>query len=76
MCLKRKINYISDFTYSGLSEISLDPYKKLPEKQNDNYKYALDFDPLEDGKNYSFFTTTFNNYKLREYLKFNIELEK
>lgn len=49
---------------------------KIIEKQKDNYKFLLEFDPLKDDKNYNFFTTTFNNYKLREDLKFNIQLQK
>lgn len=47
---------------------------ELISQENGTYKFIKEFEPLEKDRTYSFVTNTFNNYKLREDLKFNIEL--
>lgn len=50
------------------------PVKKIG-KENGNYKFVREFEPVNPDESYSFFTTTFDNYKVREDLKFIIELK-
>lgn len=64
--------YIKDSKNKSLEPLS--PYNIIKDKNNPNM-FTMEFSPLKSNEEYTIGTSTLENYKLREDLKFNIELK-